>query len=93
MLCVIVLPWLAVLIYVIANGDGMAQRAMQVAQQRDQATRPTSSKPPPGLQPQTSYKNSASSTRCCVAASGIAAVGGSSLWGIWLTVDLGLCGE
>lgn len=38
-LFVIVLPWLGVLIYLIANGDGMAQRSMEVAQERDQATR------------------------------------------------------
>lgn len=38
-LFVIVLPWLGVLIYLIANGDGMAHRSMEVAQQRDQAAR------------------------------------------------------
>lgn len=36
---VILLPWLGVLTYVIANGDGMAQRTMEAAQERDQAAR------------------------------------------------------
>lgn len=38
-LFVIVLPWLGVLVYLIANGDDMAQRGFQVAQTRDQAAR------------------------------------------------------
>ena len=38
-LFVILLPWLGVLVYLIANGDGMAQRGLQVAQQQDQAAR------------------------------------------------------
>ena len=36
-LFVIVLPWLGVLTYLIANGDDMAHRSMEVAAQRDRA--------------------------------------------------------
>ncbi|MEA2001592.1 MAG: SHOCT domain-containing protein [Actinomycetota bacterium] len=36
---VILIPWLGVLIYLIANGDDMAQRNVARSQERDQATR------------------------------------------------------
>lgn len=36
---VILVPWLGVLVYLIANGDDMATRSMEMAQQRDQAAR------------------------------------------------------
>ena len=36
-LFVIVLPWLGVLIYLIAQGDGMAERSLEVAQRNDEA--------------------------------------------------------
>ncbi|MEA2001590.1 MAG: SHOCT domain-containing protein [Actinomycetota bacterium] len=38
-LFVLVVPWLGVLIYLIVNGDGMAQRNMDRVNQRDQAAR------------------------------------------------------
>jgi hypothetical protein len=36
---VILIPWLGVLIYLIANGDDMTQRNVARSQERDQATR------------------------------------------------------
>ena len=36
---VLIVPWLGVLIYLIANGDGMAQRNMDRVDQSDQAAR------------------------------------------------------
>jgi hypothetical protein len=38
-LFVIALPWLGVMIYLISNGGGMADRAMEEAARRDQAAR------------------------------------------------------
>jgi hypothetical protein len=38
-LFVLVVPWLGVLIYLVANGDGMAQRNMARIDQSDQAAR------------------------------------------------------
>ena len=36
---IILIPWLGVLIYLIARGDSMAQRSMQAANERDRAAR------------------------------------------------------
>jgi hypothetical protein len=36
---VIVIPWLGVLVYLIARGQGMAERSMQMAAQQEKATR------------------------------------------------------
>lgn len=36
---VILIPWLGVLIYLFARGDGMAERNMQTAMAREEATR------------------------------------------------------
>ncbi len=36
---IVLIPWLGVLVYLIAKGDGMAQRRMQDAQAADEATR------------------------------------------------------
>ena len=37
-LFVIILPWLGVLVYLIANGDSMAERGMAVTQRNEEAT-------------------------------------------------------
>ncbi len=38
-LAVMIIPWLGVLAYLIARGDGMAARSVAVAQENEQATR------------------------------------------------------
>ena len=38
-LFVILIPWLGVLIYIITNGDRMAMRSLEAAEERDAATR------------------------------------------------------
>jgi len=39
MIFVIIVPWLGVLVYVIARGDGMAKRNMKTAQEAEEARR------------------------------------------------------